>query len=111
MPAPNTPPGTAQDDDLVFADEMPAVAPHGGSGTWRVLIVDDDADVHSTTTFALGALEMHGRPLEFRHAYSAGEAMALLEKNPPPEPKRPEFPNYQRPARPATTSPSAGGGR
>ncbi|MBW8900410.1 MAG: EAL domain-containing protein [Massilia sp.] len=79
MPAPNTPPGAAQDDDLVFADEMPAVAPQGGSGAWRVLIVDDDADVHSTTTFALGALEMHGRPLEFLHAYSAAEAMTLLE--------------------------------
>jgi hypothetical protein len=24
----------------------------------------------------------------------------LLEKNPPPTPKRPEFPNYQRPGKP-----------
>jgi len=80
MAAPNTPPGAAQDDDLVFADEIPAVAPQGSSGTWRVLIVDDDADVHSTTTFALGALEMHGRPLEFLHAYSAAQAVALLER-------------------------------
>ena len=79
MPASNTPPGAAQDDDLVFADETPAVAPHG-SGAWRVLIVDDDADVHSTTTFALDRLEMHGRPLEFLHAYSAAQAIALLER-------------------------------
>jgi tricorn protease len=27
-------------------------------------------------------------------------ALQLLEKNPPVEPKRPEFPNYQRPAKP-----------
>jgi tricorn protease len=27
--------------------------------------------------------------------------LQLLEKNPPPTPKRPEFPNYQRPAKPA----------
>jgi diguanylate cyclase (GGDEF)-like protein len=80
MPAPNTPPGAAQDDDLVFADETPAVAPHGGGSAWRVLVVDDDDDVHSTTTFALGALEMHGRPLEFLHAYSACEAMDVLER-------------------------------
>jgi diguanylate cyclase (GGDEF)-like protein len=80
MPAPNTPPGAVQDDDLVFADETPADAPVKAGGAWRVLIVDDDADVHSTTTFALGALEMHGRPLEFLHAYSAAEAMALLER-------------------------------
>jgi tricorn protease len=39
------------------------------------------------------------------------EALALLEKNPPPQPKRPEFPNYQHPARPATPAPAAGGAR
>jgi hypothetical protein len=39
------------------------------------------------------------------------EALALLEKNPPPEPKRPEFPNYQRPAKPVTATPAAGGAR
>jgi tricorn protease len=26
--------------------------------------------------------------------------LQLLEKNPPPTPKRPEFPNYQRPGKP-----------
>jgi tricorn protease len=39
------------------------------------------------------------------------DALALLEKNPPPEPKRPEFPNYQRPPKTVTSAPSAGGGR
>jgi tricorn protease len=38
------------------------------------------------------------------------EALALLEKNPPPQPKRPDFPNYQRPLKPATGT-SAGGGQ
>ncbi|PQO98153.1 hypothetical protein C5614_12395 [Massilia phosphatilytica] len=80
MPASNTPPGAAQDDDLVFADETPADAPVKDGGAWRVLIVDDDADVHSTTTFALGTLEMHGRPLAFLHAYSAAEAMDVLAR-------------------------------
>jgi diguanylate cyclase (GGDEF)-like protein len=82
MPAP--PP--AQDDELVFVDEAPALssgAPDAvageSGGAWRVMIVDDDADVHSTTTFALGSLELHGRRLEFLHAYSAAQARALLE--------------------------------
>jgi diguanylate cyclase len=80
MPAPTAPPGAAQDDDLVFVDEAPA-APNGGApGAWRVLIVDDDADVHSTTTFALGSLEMHGRSLQFLHAYSRAEAERLLQR-------------------------------
>jgi diguanylate cyclase (GGDEF)-like protein len=77
MPAP-TP---AHNDELVFVDEAPA-APGGATdpGAWRVLIVDDDADVHSTTTFALGSLEVHGRRLAFLHAYSGAEARALLER-------------------------------
>ena len=77
------PPPPAQDDELVFADEAPALSgaadgDAGHAGAWRVLIVDDDADVHSTTTFALGSLEVHHRPLAFLHAYSAAEARQLL---------------------------------
>jgi diguanylate cyclase (GGDEF)-like protein len=81
MPAPPN----AQDDELVFVDEAPAAHESATAdsaaepgGAWRVMIVDDDADVHSTTTFALGSLEVHGRPLAFLHAYSAAQAMHLL---------------------------------
>jgi len=64
-------------DDLVFADEVVAV-PVATLPPWRILVVDDDADVHSTTLFALGNVEMQGRPLTFLHAYSATEAFAVL---------------------------------
>jgi diguanylate cyclase (GGDEF)-like protein len=43
------------------------------------MIIDDDADVHSATTFALGNLEMQHRPLEFLHAYSAAQAREMLK--------------------------------
>jgi CheY-like chemotaxis protein len=71
------------EDDLIFLDEA---VPNEGSeqGTtqnvWRVMIIDDDADVHSATTFALGNLEMQNRPLEFLHAYSAAEARSMLQQ-------------------------------
>ena len=84
MPASITP-GTGADahDDLVFLDEAPAAAPsQGARQTWRILVVDDDADVHSSTTFALAGLEVQGRPLEFLHAYSAHEARELLARVP-----------------------------
>jgi diguanylate cyclase (GGDEF)-like protein len=70
---------TVDTDELVFMAESndPATV-DARPAAWRVLIVDDDADVHSTTTFALGTLEVHGRPLEFVHAYSAEQARALL---------------------------------
>lgn len=74
--------GVSPDGDLVFLDEaitsreepeQPAI-----KDAWRILIVDDDADVHSATTFALSDLEMQRRPLEFLHAYSAAQARELL---------------------------------
>jgi diguanylate cyclase (GGDEF)-like protein len=81
MPAPSTPAGakTVDIDELVFMAEASDLPAPARTAAWRVLIVDDDADVHSTTTFALGTLEVHGRPLEFVHAYSAVQARALLE--------------------------------
>jgi diguanylate cyclase (GGDEF)-like protein len=80
MPPSSTPLELIKDDhdNLVFLDEQPARTATGERKVWRVMIVDDDQDVHSTTTFALGNLEMQNRPLEFMHAYSAGQARELL---------------------------------
>ncbi|WP_179672446.1 EAL domain-containing protein [Duganella sp. 1224] len=82
MPAPVTPLEQSKDDqdDLVFLEEHPAApATPGARNVWRVMIIDDDEDVHSTTTFALGNLDMQHRPLEFVHAYSAGQAREMLK--------------------------------
>lgn len=82
MSIPVSPP----EDDLVFLDEgSPGSATSGtevAPNVWRVMIIDDDADVHSATTFALGNLEMQHRPLQFLHAYSAAEARVLLKEEP-----------------------------
>ncbi|MES2324029.1 MAG: EAL domain-containing protein [Pseudomonadota bacterium] len=82
MPPSSTPLDDIKDDhdDLVFLEEHPAPAHTFGAATvWRVMIIDDDEDVHSTTTFALGNLDMQHRPLEFVHAYSAGQAREMLK--------------------------------
>lgn len=63
------------DDGLVSAKKS-TLAP------WRVLIVDDEKDVHSATLFALGDLVIAGRPLEFLHAYSAAEGRRIMETTP-----------------------------
>lgn len=68
------------DDDglMEFADE--SVDDSGEESiTWRVLIIDDEKDVHSATTFAMRNTEVVGRPLEFLHATSAREAKKILE--------------------------------
>lgn len=69
-------------DELQFVIEDDEVGQGSGPGqsrVWRVLIVDDDPDVHTTTTFALRGVRVHGRSLEFIHAHSAHEACQVFE--------------------------------
>ncbi len=71
----------ANDDALVFMDELSAEHLNDMNTplpSWRVMIIDDDPDVHSATMFALGNLEIQNRSLSFLHAYSASEARQIL---------------------------------
>jgi response regulator RpfG family c-di-GMP phosphodiesterase len=47
---------------------------------WKVLIVDDEEDVHQVTTMALKRFELDGRRLKFFHAYSGEESKALFDQ-------------------------------
>ena len=70
-------PNKSGKDELVFLEESAprsVAEPTRKPEVWRVLIIDDDEDVHTATVFALNNLEMQHRPLEFLHAYSAAEA-------------------------------------
>src|SRR4051794_32421754 len=75
-------PVTPSEDDFLFLDESVSSDPIAHAAlsppVWRVMIIDDDADVHSATVFALGNVEMQHRPLEFLHAYSAAQAREIL---------------------------------
>ncbi len=57
-------------------EEMQMVKP------WKIMIVDDDHDIHSVTKFILKRLKFQGRGLQFIHAYSAEEAKIRLLDNP-----------------------------
>jgi CheY-like chemotaxis protein len=68
------------DDWLIDDDDQPAA----GAGLapllpWRVLVVDDDADVHAVTRLALRNVSFQERGLELYSAYSATEGLRLLE--------------------------------
>ncbi|MYM34673.1 PAS domain-containing protein [Duganella sp. FT94W] len=52
------------------------------SPPWRVLIVDDDVDVHVVTKFSLSNACFQGRRLSFLHAYSGEEALNVLRNTP-----------------------------
>ncbi len=73
---------TEDPDAFIFADEDEEdedTAPEQ-QAPWRVLIVDDDADVHRSTLLSLGGETVLGRPLHFHHAYSREEAVEVLTK-------------------------------
>src|SRR5450830_1188581 len=63
-------------NDAALASAPPAPAP------WRVLIVDDDVDVHVVTKFSLSNACFQGRRLSFLHAYSGEEALNVLRNTP-----------------------------
>jgi len=49
---------------------------------WKILIADDDKDIHAATRMALRGAQFRGRSLEFIDAYSGEETMAVLQENP-----------------------------
>src|SRR6476620_2861107 len=49
---------------------------------WRVLIVDDDPDIHVVTRLCLQGFEFESRELEWLSAYSAAEGRKFLETKP-----------------------------
>lgn len=73
-------------DNVKGADDLLTFAPEGESealrGTWKVLIVDDDPEVHSVTTMVLSKIVFEGKGLEFLHAYTGDEGCRSVSANP-----------------------------
>ncbi|MES2257570.1 MAG: PAS domain-containing protein [Pseudomonadota bacterium] len=72
-------------DWMIEEDMLASADPSGAAPTpapWRVLIVDDDVDVHVVTKFSLSNACFMGRRLSFLHAYSGDEALNVLRANP-----------------------------
>ena len=45
---------------------------------WRILVVDDEPDIHATTSLVLSNLVFDGRGIQLLHAHSGAEARSLL---------------------------------
>lgn len=67
-------------DEFEFAQELeqPDRPANRQDDAWKVLLVDDDPDIHSVTRLALAGLEHGGRLLELHSAESAEQATELL---------------------------------
>ena len=68
------------DDDFLplMEDEEPSNA-NPETREWKVLVVDDDEDVHQVTVFALSNTLILGRSIRFLHAYTAEQAVTCLK--------------------------------
>ncbi|MBN2510205.1 MAG: DUF3369 domain-containing protein [Spirochaetales bacterium] len=69
-------------NQLVFEDESDHEASFCPVDTWKLLIVDDEEDVHVVTSLVLRNMEFMGKTLEILRAYSAGEAQEILSRTP-----------------------------
>lgn len=70
------------DDFIEYADDEAPRPSARNESAWRVLVVDDDQEVHDATGFALRNTSILGRPLTLLHAYSAREAREVLQREP-----------------------------
>lgn len=71
------------DDGSPFVDDVfDSHAPLDDVGKrWKILIVDDEEEVHNTTRLVLGDVQFEGAGLEFLSAYSGREALDLMRSH------------------------------
>ena len=67
------------DEELFFCDEVSGDSP---GESWKILIVDDEAQVHTATDIALRKFVYENKSLKFISAYSAKEAKQLIQEHP-----------------------------
>jgi len=67
---------------MLFADEAKPQDRNKNcaSSPWRVLIVDDEPEIHQITRLILGNVVFDSRPLEFLSAYSGHEALEVMSQ-------------------------------
>lgn len=76
-------PEPAKGKPLLFPSRgKPATPPLPGARPWRVLIADDEPEVHSVTRMLLKDFVFAGRPLEFISAWSAAETRVIMRDHP-----------------------------
>jgi CheY-like chemotaxis protein len=79
----------SDDDEFLFDDDDDS---SGGSDAfedalaienkpWRLLIVDDEEEVHAVTKLVLSNYEFAGRKLEFVNAFTARQAIQILDED------------------------------
>lgn len=69
------------EDDFILEDDEPGEAIPPSARCWKLLVVDDEPDVHAITKVVLADLRYDGSRLEIISAYSRAEAEASLSQH------------------------------
>jgi response regulator RpfG family c-di-GMP phosphodiesterase len=76
-------------EDVLFPEDETSLfrqivesPPLSWENSWKILIVDDEEDVHYVTCMALRSLAFDGRGVEFLSGFSAADAKELLREHP-----------------------------
>ena len=69
-------------DSFLFANEVPEEDEQTSIGTWKVIIVDDEPEVHAVTKLALSDFMFQDKNIEFLSAYSGKEGKELITQHP-----------------------------
>lgn len=70
-----------EDDEILLTDDA-RVTSQVVASTWKIMIVDDDREVHQATKLALKNFTFLGKTLNFLCAYSGEEAKQLITAHP-----------------------------
>ena len=67
-------------EGIAFADEPR----HGGAAAppWKILVVDDDEEIHKVTRLALTGFTHFGRGVQLLHAHTGAESVARMREHP-----------------------------
>ncbi|MBF0473284.1 MAG: hybrid sensor histidine kinase/response regulator [Nitrospirae bacterium] len=68
-------------DNIEYAEEGQS-QPDNSNGSWKLLVVDDEHEIHSVTRLALKDFTFLGKGLNIINAYNGSDAISLLEQNP-----------------------------
>ncbi len=70
------------EEKYMFAGESAETVASAGLEPWKLLIVDDEEEVHKVTRMVLGDFTFAGRGLEFISAYSGSQTKEVLRQRP-----------------------------
>ena len=71
-----------QRDDFFYAEADEKEVIEVSKGKWKVMIVDDEEEVHEVTNVTLGDFTYDRKGLDFLHAYSGEDAKRLMKEHP-----------------------------